>query len=144
MRFFRCSQPGFDRTSTGFTRPRSAGNGRSFTLDEKGQLAWQLRRQTISSYVQCSLAKERQASHLEGSQRNSMLRAFKTNPEVDVMLLSLRAGGEGLNLQCASHVMLLDPWVREGPHSPAAPPGCAGCCLRLARVRCLSAVESGG
>ena len=55
---------------------------------------------------------------LAASQRNSMLRAFKTNPEVDVMLLSLRAGGEGLNLQCASHVMLLDPWVREGPHLP--------------------------
>ena len=81
---------------------------------------------------------------LAASQRNSMLRAFKTNPEVDVMLLSLRAGGEGLNLQCASHVMLLDPWVREGPHSPAAPPGCAGYRLRLARVRCLSAVEPGG
>ena len=58
---------------------------------------------------------------LAASQRNSMLRAFKTNPEVDVMLLSLRAGGEGLNLQCASHVMLLDPWVREGPHLPLRP-----------------------
>ena len=42
--------------------------------------------------------------------RTSVLHAFKTNPEVEIMLLSLRAGGEGLNLQCASHVFLLDPW----------------------------------
>ena len=47
---------------------------------------------------------------LAASQRNAMLHAFKVNPAVDVMLLSLRAGGEGLNLQCASHVFLLDPW----------------------------------
>ena len=36
-------------------------------------------------------------------QRSAMLQAFKTNPKVEIMLLSLRAGGEGLNLQCASH-----------------------------------------
>merc|ERR1719217_1717758 len=44
------------------------------------------------------------------AQRASVLAAFKTNPKVDVILLSLRAGGEGLNLQCATHVFLLDPW----------------------------------
>ena len=28
----------------------------------------------------------------------------------EVLLLSLRAGGEGLNLQMASHVFVLEPW----------------------------------
>ena len=41
------------------------------------------------------------------AQRASVLAAFKNNPKVDVVLLSLRAGGEGLNLQCATHVFLL-------------------------------------
>ena len=47
---------------------------------------------------------------MSAQRRGAVLREFKESAEVDVILLSLRAGGEGLNLQCASHVLLLDPW----------------------------------
>ena len=43
-------------------------------------------------------------------ERRSVLAAFKTDPEVRVIIMSLKAGGEGLNLQEASHVMMLEPW----------------------------------
>ena len=42
--------------------------------------------------------------------RQSVLVAFRTDPRVRVILISLRAGGEGLNLQNANHVLLCDPW----------------------------------
>lgn len=43
-------------------------------------------------------------------QRKSVLTAFKTTPEIPVILMSLKAGGEGLNLQEANHVLVLEPW----------------------------------
>jgi len=42
--------------------------------------------------------------------RDDALRAFNTEPSLKVILISLKAGGEGLNLQVANHVFLLDPW----------------------------------
>jgi DNA repair protein RAD16 len=42
--------------------------------------------------------------------RQSVLSAFRSDPRVRVILISLRAGGEGLNLQNANHVLLCDPW----------------------------------
>merc|ERR1719502_2079309 len=55
-----------------------------------------------------------QCVKLVGSQplteRRSVLAAFKTDPEIRVIIMSLRAGGEGLNLQEASHVFVLEPW----------------------------------
>eukprot|EP01060_Flectonema_neradi_P004522 TRINITY_DN1292_c0_g1_i3.p1 TRINITY_DN1292_c0_g1~~TRINITY_DN1292_c0_g1_i3.p1 ORF type:complete len:1205 (+),score=247.80 TRINITY_DN1292_c0_g1_i3:162-3776(+) len=42
--------------------------------------------------------------------RTSVLAKFKTDPSVKGLLLSLRAGGEGLNLQVANHVFAVDPW----------------------------------
>lgn len=44
------------------------------------------------------------------SQRRSVLAAFKNDPGIKVILMSLKAGGEGLNLQEASHVLILEPW----------------------------------
>jgi DNA repair protein RAD16 len=44
------------------------------------------------------------------AQRRAMLQAFRTEAGVSVILMSLKAGGEGLNLQAASHVYILDPW----------------------------------
>lgn len=35
---------------------------------------------------------------------------FQTEPTIRVILVSLMAGGEGLNLTRASHVVMLDPW----------------------------------
>lgn len=43
-------------------------------------------------------------------ERRSVLAAFKTDPSVSVIILSLKAGGEGLNLQEATHVFVLEPW----------------------------------
>jgi DNA repair protein RAD16 len=44
--------------------------------------------------------------------RQAAMAAFKghVEPEVPVILMSLKAGGEGLNLQEASHVFVLEPW----------------------------------
>lgn len=42
--------------------------------------------------------------------RRSMLKAFREDPTVQVILMSLKAGGEGLNLQVATHVFVLEPW----------------------------------
>jgi len=42
--------------------------------------------------------------------RDDAIQAFNTTPSLRVILISLKAGGEGLNLQVANHVFLLDPW----------------------------------
>jgi len=42
--------------------------------------------------------------------RRCMLDAFKCDKSVNVILMSLKAGGEGLNLQAANHVFVLEPW----------------------------------
>lgn len=42
--------------------------------------------------------------------RNNSIQQFNTNASMRVMLVSLKAGGEGLNLQVADHIFLLDPW----------------------------------
>jgi DNA repair protein RAD16 len=42
--------------------------------------------------------------------RSDALAAFNKDPSLTVILISLKAGGEGLNLQAASHVFLMDPW----------------------------------
>ena len=51
---------------------------------------------------------------LDGSmtqgKRDEAIQAFKTNPEVSVFLISLKAGGVGLNLTAASIVYLCEPW----------------------------------
>jgi DNA repair protein RAD16 len=44
------------------------------------------------------------------TQRQSVLQAFLHDATVRVILISLKAGGEGLNLQVANHVVLTDPW----------------------------------
>jgi DNA repair protein RAD16 len=43
-------------------------------------------------------------------QKADMIKAFQTDPDVKVLLLSLKAGGEGLNLQAADHIFMCDPW----------------------------------
>lgn len=44
------------------------------------------------------------------AQRQAALQVFRHSPVVRVILISLKAGGEGLNLQHANHVILIDPW----------------------------------
>lgn len=43
-------------------------------------------------------------------QRASMVHSFQTDDAYKIILISLRAGGEGLNLQAADHVFVMDPW----------------------------------
>ncbi|KAL1803552.1 hypothetical protein ACET3Z_032199 [Daucus carota] len=42
--------------------------------------------------------------------RDKAVREFNTDPEVTVMLMSLKAGNLGLNMVAATHVILLDLW----------------------------------
>eukprot|EP00371_Babesia_bovis_P003349 XP_001611996.1 DNA repair protein rhp16 [Babesia bovis T2Bo] len=42
--------------------------------------------------------------------RRNILLEFNKNPSLRVMLISLNAGGEGLNLQIANRIFLMDPW----------------------------------
>ena len=44
------------------------------------------------------------------SNREEAVNRFQNDPEVRVFLLSLKAGGTGLNLTAASYVYLVDPW----------------------------------
>ena len=44
------------------------------------------------------------------SAREASLGAFRDDPDVQVILISLKAGGVALNLTVASHIYLMDPW----------------------------------
>lgn len=45
-----------------------------------------------------------------GSDREKLINDFQTNPEKRLFLISLKAGGVGLNLTGADYVFMLDPW----------------------------------
>lgn len=47
---------------------------------------------------------------LSGSARDAVIQRFKSDPRHQALILSLRAGGAGLNLQEASYVFHLDRW----------------------------------
>jgi len=59
---------------------------------------------------------------LDGSTRDraAVVRAFQSDGGPPVMLLSLKAGGTGLNLTAADHVFLLDPWWNPAVEEQAA------------------------
>ena len=61
-------------------------------------------------------------TRLDGSTRDrkAVVEDFQNDPEVRVMLLSLKAGGTGLNLTAADHVFLLDPWWNPAAEDQAA------------------------
>jgi hypothetical protein len=42
--------------------------------------------------------------------REAVVNSFQHNPEIRVFLISLKAGGVGLNLTAADYVYLIDPW----------------------------------
>ncbi|MNQ96773.1 hypothetical protein D3C85_1123910 [compost metagenome] len=42
--------------------------------------------------------------------REAVVASFQDNPEIRVFLISLKAGGVGLNLTQADYVYLVDPW----------------------------------
>jgi superfamily II DNA or RNA helicase len=53
-----------------------------------------------------------QHCYLDGqsNDRAEQVERFQKQPEIRVFLISLKAGGYGLNLTAADHVMLMDPW----------------------------------
>ncbi|MBJ20991.1 MAG: helicase [Deltaproteobacteria bacterium] len=59
---------------------------------------------------------------LDGSTRDrgAVVEGFQSDEGPPVMLLSLRAGGTGLNLTAADHVFLLDPWWNPAVEQQAA------------------------
>jgi len=59
---------------------------------------------------------------LDGSTRNrgEVVRRFQDDDDVTVFLISLKAGGTGLNLTSADHVFLLDPWWNPATEEQAA------------------------
>jgi SNF2 family DNA or RNA helicase len=59
---------------------------------------------------------------LDGStpDRGAVVKQFQEDAGTSVMLLSLKAGGVGLNLTAADHVFLLDPWWNPAAEDQAA------------------------
>lgn len=59
---------------------------------------------------------------LDGStaDRGAVVDAFQSDDGPPVLLASLKAGGTGLNLTAADHVMLLDPWWNPAAEEQAA------------------------
>jgi superfamily II DNA or RNA helicase len=51
--------------------------------------------------------------------RDDVVAAFADDPEACVFLLSLKAGGTGLNLTAASYVVLFDPWWNPAAEAQA-------------------------
>jgi superfamily II DNA or RNA helicase len=60
-------------------------------------------------------------AYLDGSSqdRDAQVKSFQTEKERRVFLISLKAGGYGLNLTAADHVILLDPWWNPAVESQA-------------------------
>ncbi len=59
----------------------------------------------------------KEALYLDGSvsaiERGELVRLFQEDPNCSLFLLSLKAGGVGLNLTAADYVFLVDPWWNE-------------------------------
>jgi SNF2 family DNA or RNA helicase len=60
-------------------------------------------------------------AYLDGQtkDREKAVESFQTDPNVQVFLISLKAGGVGLNLQAADYVLLYDPWWNEAVEKQA-------------------------
>lgn len=67
----------------------------------------------LLSIVRARLDREKiEYTYLDGSTRDraAVVNEFREDPDCGVFLISLRAGGLGLNLTEASYVYILDPW----------------------------------
>jgi SNF2 family DNA or RNA helicase len=60
--------------------------------------------------------------YLDGSTRNRQQRVdnFNNSPDIPLFLLSLKAGGTGLNLTSADTVIIYDPWWNPAAELQAA------------------------
>ena len=67
----------------------------------------------LLAYVRQHLDKEKvQYAYLDGKtrKRGEVVERFQNDPDCNLFLVSLKAGGTGLNLTAAGYVFLLDPW----------------------------------
>ncbi len=77
---------------------------------------------SLLSLVADRLKKENiEFEYLDGktSRRDLVVKRFQESPSCKVFLLSLKAGGVGLNLTSASYCFLLDPWWNPAAESQA-------------------------
>jgi SNF2 family DNA or RNA helicase len=79
---------------------------------------------SLLDIVGCSLDTEQiRFERLDGktssSKRTEAVTRFQTDPAVSVFLISLKAGGVGLNLTAADYVFILDPWWNPAAESQA-------------------------
>jgi superfamily II DNA or RNA helicase len=60
-------------------------------------------------------------SYLDGktNKREQVVQEFTDNPAIPVFLISLKAGGVGINLTCADYVFIYDPWWNPAVESQA-------------------------
>jgi SNF2 family DNA or RNA helicase len=67
---------------------------------------------SLLSIVKERLGKEMPYEYLDGQTRDRQARVerFQNDPDCRLFLVSLKAGGVGLNLTAAEYVYLLDPW----------------------------------
>ena len=65
---------------------------------------------------------------MKRDERTRAMEALKQDPACEVLLVSLKAGGVGLNLTAAQRVYLVDPyWYGVLYHLPRAYPDMAAC-----------------
>lgn len=76
----------------------------------------------LLSFVKARLDEEGiRYEYLDGKTKNRAERVtrFQTSSDLDVFLISLKAGGVGLNLTAATYVFVLDPWWNPAVESQA-------------------------
>jgi SNF2 family DNA or RNA helicase len=56
---------------------------------------------------------------LSTSERTKVINSFKSDPQAKVLLINLRAGGTGLNLVEANHVILMEPYWNDAEEQQA-------------------------
>jgi non-specific serine/threonine protein kinase len=68
---------------------------------------------TVLEYIKIyleSLSVRYAMLHGKTVKRHDVIKEFQQDPEIRVFLLSLKAGGVGINLTAADYVILFDPW----------------------------------
>lgn len=75
----------------------------------------------LGLFGQALKAKQIQYEYLDGqtTDRAARVKNFQENKELQVFLISLKAGGVGLNLTSADYVFILDPWWNPAAESQA-------------------------
>jgi DNA repair protein RAD16 len=64
--------------------------------------------------TKCGIKCARLQGSMSMTARAGVINNFQDDADVRVLLISLKAGGVALNLTCASHVYILDPWWNPG------------------------------